>query len=151
MIPKIRPHQLEKAVSLSVEYCKSADFHRKLLEKSNKCPVLMYQLYKRGVFVFEDIEPFLSNRNTFILCYYFRKESNDFESFIRGKNKPRCVELSFFENISDIDLMIEYGYLPSSIEYHLKYDVIDSFINMYDLTQKAEWSPFEWSIKARVS
>jgi len=29
--------------------------------------------------------------------------------------------------------------------------VIDSFINMYDLTQKAEWSPFEWSIKARVS
>jgi len=43
--------------------------------------------------------------------------------------------------------MIEYGYLPSSIEYHLKYDAIDSFINMYDLIPKAKWSPFEWSNK----
>ena len=33
IFPKIRPYQLEKAVRLSIEYCKSADFRRKLLEK----------------------------------------------------------------------------------------------------------------------
>ena len=31
MLPKIRPNQLEKAVRLSTEYCKLADFRRKLL------------------------------------------------------------------------------------------------------------------------
>ena len=48
-LPKIRPHNLEKAVSISIEKCKLADFQRKLLEKSNECPVLIYHLRKRGV------------------------------------------------------------------------------------------------------
>ena len=74
MFPKIRPHQLETAVRLTIEFCQIADFRRKLLEKSNECPVLIYQLYKRGVFVFKDIKPFLRNREAFILSYYFRKE-----------------------------------------------------------------------------
>ena len=43
--------------------------------------------------------------------------------------------------------MIEYGYLPSSIEYCLKYDVIDDLVVFDDLNQEARWSPFEWSDK----
>jgi len=76
MLPKIRPHQLEKAVEISVEYCKSADFRQKLLEKSNECPVLIYQLHKKGIFVFEEIEPYLNSPGTFLFCYYFRKKIN---------------------------------------------------------------------------
>ena len=34
MLPKIRPHQLGKAVDISVEYCKLNDFRQKLLRKS---------------------------------------------------------------------------------------------------------------------
>jgi len=146
-LPKIRPHQLEKAVNLSIEYCQIAVFKRKLLEKSYNCPVLIYQLYKRGIFVFGEIEPFLKNDNAFLLCYYFRKEIEDFESFIKSKYKPYGFDKSFIENASDIDILIEYGYLPSSIEYCLKYDVIDDLLNVDNLSQKAKWSPFEWSIK----
>ena len=91
-LPKIRPHQLEKAVRLSVEYCKYSDFRQKLVEKSNESPVLIYQLYKRGVFVFEEIEPFLKNDNTFLLSYYFRKEIKDFDSFINRKYKPKGID-----------------------------------------------------------
>jgi len=36
-LPKIRPHQLEKAVRLSIEYWKYSDFRQKLVEKSNEC------------------------------------------------------------------------------------------------------------------
>jgi len=52
MLPKVRPHSLEHAVRLSVEYCKLAGFRGKLLGKSNECPVLIYKLHKMGVLVF---------------------------------------------------------------------------------------------------
>jgi len=81
LLPKIRPHQVEKAVRLSAEYCNFADFRRKLLENSNESPFLIYKLHKRGIFAFEEIEPYLEGKDTFLLGFYFRKEINDFESF----------------------------------------------------------------------
>jgi len=147
MFPKIRPHRLEQAVLLSVKYCKSADFRRKLLEKSNECPVLIYHLHKRGVFVFEEIEHFLKNRGTFLLSYYFWKEIENFESFIQSKRKPGDYDGTFFENTNNIDQLVEYGYLPSSIEFCLKYDVIDDLVVFDNLNLETKWSPFEWSIK----
>ena len=147
MLPKIRPHQLEKAVKLSAEYCQRAEFRRKLLEWSDMSPVLVYKLFKRGVFVFGEIEPLLEKRDSFLLCYYFRKEINDFEEFIKTKRKPYCFDQSFFENEFDMDQMIEYGFIPSSIEYCLKYDIIDELIDFTFINREAKWSPFEWSIK----
>ena len=147
MLPKIRPHQLDKAVRLSIEYCQIADFRGKLLEKSNECHVLIYQLFKRGIFVFEEIEPFLCSRDTFLLSYYFRNEIKDFYSFIKNKSKPHGIDDSCFKNTNDIDQLIEYGFLQSSIEYCLKYDVIDDLTVCENLNQEAKWSPFEWSNK----
>jgi len=145
--PKIRPHQLEKAVRLSIEYCKFADFRQKLLEKSKKCPVLIYQLHKRGIIVFEDIKPFLNDTFTYLLSYYFGKQIENFKSFIKTKWKPFGIDESFFENENEIDQLIEYGYIQSSIEFCLKYDVVDDLVIYDNLNQKAKWSPFEWSYK----
>jgi len=147
MLPKIRPHKLQKAVSLSIEYCKSVDFRRNLLEKSCLCPVLIYQLYQRDVFSLVEIEPFFMKEDSFMLCYYFWKVINDFQSYIRRKNMPPRIDVSFLLNGNDFDQLINYGYLPSSIEYCLKYDVIDDFVAFNDLNQEAKWSPFEWSNK----
>jgi len=147
MLPKIRPHQLEKSVRLSVKYCELPDFRQKLLEKSNLCPVLIFQLHKRGILAFAEIEPFFRNRGTFMLSYYFRKEIKNFKSFIRSKDKPHDIDESFFENENDIDLYTEYGFLPSSIEYCFKYDVIDDLARFDNLNQNIRWSPFEWSYK----
>jgi len=147
MLIRIRPHHLEKAVKLSIEYSKFADFRRNLLEKSNECPVVINRLFKKRVFIFEEIEPFLRNDNTFLGCYYFRKEIDDFESIIRTKKRPRDYDESFFENENDLDQLIEYGYHPSSIEYCLKYDVIDDLLKMNNLNRNAKRSPFEWSIQ----
>jgi len=147
MFPGFRPHQLERTVKLCMRHCQNIDFRYKLLEKSKNCPVLIYLLYKRGVFVFEEIEPFLKNIYTLVFCFYFRKEIADFDSFIRNKVKPNGIE-SFIMNPSEIDQMIEYGFLPSSIEYSLKYDDIDSLREIGNINQNgAIWSPFEWSFR----
>ena len=69
----------------------------------------------------------------------------DFNSFIESKFKSLDFGQSFFENKNEIDQLIEYGYIPLSIEYCLKYDMIDDFTSVNDLNQDAEWSPFEWS------
>jgi len=146
-LPKFHPHKLEKAVDFSIEYCRISDFRRKILEKSNKCPVLIYQLYKRDIFDFNEIKPVLLMRNAFILCYYFRKEIYNFEDFIQKKAKKYGIDFSFLNNESDIDQLIETGFLPISIEYCLKYDVIDDLKNFQITNSSAKWSPFEWSSK----
>ena len=149
MLPKMRPLQLEKAVMLSFKYCQIADFCRKILAKSNECPVLIHKLFKRGVFIFKEIEPFLIRNDTFLLCYYFRREIDDFNNFIKTKDKIYPFNQSFFENESYIDQLIEFGFLPSSVEYCLKYDVVDDLVGFDKLNQKAIWSPFEWSYQPK--
>jgi len=147
MLPKIRPHELEKAVRISKEYCQIADFRRKLIEKSEECPVLIYRLYKQNVFLFEEIEPFLNRRDCFLLCYYFRKEISDFTNQIGNKLQNHGFDMSFFENESEIDQMIQYGFIFLSIEYCLKYDDDEELKGFEILDQEAKWSPFEWSFK----
>jgi len=147
VLPKIRPHQLEKAVTVSAEYCKISDFRRNLLDKCNECPVLIYHLYTRDIIVFGEIEGYLRNENSFLISYYFRKEIEEFETFILKKLKPYSFDESFFENTNDLDELIEYGFHRSSIEYCLKYDDINELVGFHDLHQKAKWSPFEWSFK----
>jgi len=148
-LPKIRPHKLEKAVSLAIKYSQLDDFRQKLLEKPYKCPSLIYQLHKKGVFVFEEIEPFLRNKQSRIICYYFRKYIIDFENFVQNMYISCGDNRSFFENSNEIDQLIEYGFLPSSIEYCLKYDVVDDLFGFINLKLEAKWSPFEWSLKPK--
>ena len=95
----------------------------------------------------DKIEPFLKNKDTFLLCHYFYKEINNFESFIQSKDKPGNFDESFFQNVSDIDQLIKYGYHTSSIEFCLKYDMIDDLVVFDKLNQEARWSPFEWGYK----
>jgi len=149
MLPKIRPHQLEKSVKLSIEYCRIADFRQRIIEKSNQCPVLIYQLYKRGIIVFEEIEPFLRNCGSFLLSYYFWKENQSFGSFVERKVIPSDINKNILENTDQVDQMIEYGFMTSSIEYCLKYDVIYDLYDFNISNKEAIWSPFEWSIKPK--
>jgi len=144
--PAFRPLQLDRVVSLCVEYCKNADFRRKLLDCSLKCPILIYKLYKEGVFVFDEIEAHMESSESFLFCYYYRKEIKDFESFILDKSKPKDFDESFI-NDENVDQYLDYGFVPSTIEYCLKYDDIEVFRNLNSLNQEAKWSPFEWSRK----
>jgi len=93
-------------------------------------------LNKRGVFIFDEIEPILKGKDTFLANNHFLEEIKDLGSFLKSKSK-----------LNDIDQLIEHGYIQSSIEYCLKYDVIDSLLNMDGFHHTTSWSPFEWSNK----
>jgi len=149
MLPKIRPHQLEKAVSLSIQYCQRAEFRRELLRRSFKCPALIYQLFKKGILVFEEIIPFLGGRDALMLSYYFREYIPYFDSSRSIWRRYDYFSESLLENSENIDKLIEYGFLPLSIEYCLKYDVIDVLQDMEIFDQEIKWSPFEWSNKPK--
>ena len=96
-------------MSLAIKYCQIADFRRFLLGKLKYCPIIKYKLFKLGV-LFSTKSGF-----PYLLNYYFREEIDDIVSFVQKS--------------SDIELLIEFGFLPSSIEYLLKYDVIDELVN----------------------
>jgi len=147
--PLFRPLEVEKAARLAGEYAKNGDFRVKFLKKSEQCPILIYKLYKMGVLRFEEIDPVLKRMNSYILCYYFRKEIPDFQSFIRDKTKPYGFNEAYYVNGDDsVDLFIEYGFPPFSIEYCLKYDDIDVLGNLeINNNGEAIWSMFEWSYK----
>jgi len=147
-LPELRPFEIEKAVRLCVEHCKNSDFRQQLLEKTFFCPFLIHRLYGMGVFHFSEIFPNLSDRISFVQSFYFRKEITDFEHYIMNKIRPYDINPDVFKNDDDVDLYIKFGFLPSSIEYCLKYDDISIFRDLSINERKlCTWSPFEWSRK----
>jgi len=147
-IPSLRPLKIERAVEICIRYCQNHEFRREILKKIYKCPILIYRLYKRSVFVYSEIEPLLRSRNSFIPSYYFRKEIEDFNSFITSKKKPFDLDNSFLENEEEIDKIIEYGFVPSSVEYCLKYDDFAVFRDVFTTyPNNVRWSPLEWSAR----
>jgi len=148
LLPSFRPFSVEKVVKISFEYSFDLDFHRMLLERSFECPILNYRLYQSGFFNFEEIEPILMRKESSILFYYYRKEINDFNIVIKNKRNPQYFEENMIEDENKICLLIKFGFIPSSIEYCLKYDDILAFRPLFEpKMHNARWSPFEWSRK----
>ena len=102
VLPKIRPHKLEKAVEYSVQMCQNPDFRRKILEKFKECHVLIYHLHKRNVFWFEEIEPFLKPHNNDLYSCYFWKEIETFKKSFNNLTRSYEIDKAFFNNEIDI-------------------------------------------------
>jgi len=150
-LPSVRPFLLERAVTLCYKHCNNAEFRHFFLERSFNCPVLLHRMFKKNAFEFSEIEPnILGNQWAYILCYYFRNEIKDFDKVVGQKVVPDDFDHSFIENVEDLEKLIEFGFLPNSTEYCLKYDDIKVFKSKFDLNErKAKWSPFEWSYKPK--
>jgi len=143
-LPSLRPFMKEKAVKYCIFYCKHPDFRQKLLEKALICPVLLFRLFQNGTYNFNEIEPILKGDDSDLLCYYFRREIANFNSFIQSKQNHINVDSQLIDE--DLDQLIEFGFIQSSIEYCLKNDDISAFRCFRISNQrKAKWSPFEWS------
>jgi len=148
-LPSFRPFRFEVAVELCSKYCrKNQVFRQKLLVKAIDYPALIFRLYKKGVFNIEELEPLIDGGRPFLLRFYFRREIKFLGFDYRKTSELPKLDEVFFQNDENIDQMIEYGFLPSSIEYCLKYDDISIFREICIKNRKCvKWSPFEWSIK----
>jgi len=146
--PSLRPLLLEKVVSLCKDLCHQTDFKEKLVEKSALiCPVLLFRLFKLGVYTANDIKPLLQDDDCWLLCVYFRKQIRHFESCFKTKRKNFNIQLY---NDNDIDQMIDYGFVSNSIEFCLKYDDLE-VLKSHHISLKnnngqiGKWNPFEWA------
>jgi len=148
--PGLRPHKLAQIVNLCLDYCQNSSFKEKLLLKSIVvCPVLVHRLFQSNIYMFSDIEPLLYSSGCFVSIYYFWKEIKDFDRIINEQRKPFGPNTAFPGN-KDMEQMIEYGFVPSSLEYCLKYDDLTTFRDLFsnsNNTKTAKWNPFEWSRK----
>jgi len=150
ILPLLRPFSLDKAIELCLKHSENNDFRMMLLEKIFECPVLLYRLFKKGFYNFDEIMPVLQKKDTYILCHYFRKEIYDFNDFVKEKRKPTLYHDFPFENETVVNNMVEFGFKSSSIEFCLKYDDVESMPGAIEFNNKTlQWSPFEWSRKPR--
>jgi len=147
VLPKIRPHKLEKAVEYCFLLCQNQDFRRKLLERFKECYVLIYHLLKSNIFRIEEIEPFLKPRNNDLYFCYFWKEIETFKESFDKSIRSYGIDTAFFKNEIDMAMWIKYGFHPSCIEYCLKYDIIEDVVDFNTIPRAVKWSPFEWSLK----
>jgi len=149
-LPLFRPFCLEKATCLCCHYCSIDDFRVQFIEKSiSVSPVLLYRVFYNGIIPFSEIFPFIMQKGCLYGVYYFRKLLPDFDAILDSKRHENDDDL-FSGNESDLELMIEYGFVPNTMEYILKYDDIESLLSMdiqNRINEKAKWSPFEWSKK----
>ena len=87
-----------------------------------------------------------------MVFYYFHHDIHDIIQYTRNVSRHVDIDFSYLVNPDDFDLLIYYGFLPSSIEYCMKYDDIEGFNTILSNPKllnekKAKWSPFEWGKK----
>jgi len=150
--PKYRPHQINSVITIVREYIENETFRKLFIEKCSKiCPVLVFLLNNHGLIRFDEVIDELKCPKNLLLCYYFHNQIEDFASFIAKHNEPAFSDKQFLNDTENLDAMIQYGFLPSSVEYCLKYDDISSLkqhlIDPMELKRKKtiEWCPFEWT------
>jgi len=145
--PQIRPFMLERIVDLCYFHSNNLDFRNELLKNCHKCPVLIFRLYKLGVFVINDLVTQICEAKFPILNLYFINESKEFSTIDLNDKIFEGFSKTYLQ-IDRFKVLTEFGFLPSSIEYCLKYDDIDVFRGL-DTSSNViiNWSPFEWSYK----
>ena len=151
--PRYRPFHMKDTVELCKEYCESEDFRQKLLSKViNACPSLIYRLYKMGTLSFEEIEVALPQHTYDIIYLYFHKEFSNSGCINEDIYSLYSINKEFFDDNERVELILEYGFHPSSLEYCLKYDddlsISEQNIDLSKyIDREYEWSIFEWSKK----
>jgi len=149
-LPRYRPFLLNNVIKLCEEYIQNPLFKSKLLTMSLKlCPVIIYRLFMRGIYLFDEI---FEELDTFhrTACFYFRELIPMDHKLYHKMQKSPDFALINTENNKTVEMMIEYGFLPGTIEYSLKYDDIECLTrhsSSFNISNgiKAQWCIFEWA------
>jgi len=150
IFPSLRPLKIEKVVSLCEECMKLPGFREIILiDLFLKCPILIYRLFHKGYYTFNEIYVLLKNNKGSISIYYYKDQLKSFNNEDLIENVNISYDLSMFCDQQILD-MIQYGFIPKSLEYCLKYDDVDNIkskLSAYIVSSPGEaiWSPFEWS------
>ena len=140
LYPKLRPHHLGKFVLFCLPYLKDSSFRKIVLRKVLLfCPTLIHRLFQIQGFTKEEIHKSLEFHRRKFLCLFFK---NDIEVDYSG-----FIESSAEYSDTELDSLIQFGFPKQSIEFCLKYDLLEELDRrmMNNPKRECEWSHFEWS------
>jgi len=150
-LPKYRPHSLDKAVSFCLVHLKDIGFKNELIKRASlDCPILIHRLFLIGALSCDDFAEWIVQCRHFISYYYFKNEKLDFPHDLIKSGSEEIKRYGKNFDDYEVELLIKYGFLPTSIGFCLKYDDIDNLEKLlYTKGDKREdsviWSPFEWT------
>jgi len=153
LMPKYRPFLLSEVVDLCLLYLGFLDFKEKLLFHAvHECPVLIRRLYIKGAYNFSDLGRFVKGPGLSFFQFYFHDTISGFEERLQNIEYFDKYFHQIVQNKNDLNNLIEYGFLPSMIEYSLKYDdheKINDYFTVSNTNKEISliWSPFEWAMK----
>jgi len=144
--PRLRPQHLERFVIFCSNYLQDQNFRKIVLNEAFvQCPTLIHRLYRIQIFTKTEIkESLLFHRNR--LLYWFFKNEIDVDDTGFSYSQSNRNQGNWSKTV--LDSLIEYGFLPSSIEFCLKYDRLQEMNSIMMRNQNltiCKWSPFEWS------
>ena len=124
---KIRAFQLEETVDLCKKYLFDKQFRQNLLIGcSLRAPVLVHILYRANYYSLDETIGESRKKERYLFCYYFKKNLNDFEDLIQEHNYNSTIDMTPYNDDAFLELAIECGFHPTSIEYCIKYDELCS-------------------------
>jgi len=152
--PKFRHQNLESFVFFCSHYLQDASFKKEVLkEVFIVCPTLVQRLYQINCFTKPEIKESLEFHRRKFLCLFFKNVIEvDSSGFIDDKEAIDYQYLLEDGNGTELESLIQFGFLKYSMEYCLKYDQFEEIerimINNPNM-KECKWSPFEWSEKPK--
>jgi len=146
---RIRPFSMENVVSFCRVSCNNPVFKRILLQKSVRfVPLIAYKLFNEGVYNENEILQELNETKSVFPCMYFHDFLSDIRVFCQGFEDFNSLDDLLIE---ELDVFLENGFHPNSLEYFLKYDDFPKYQQHISTLEslgdmRVKWSAYEWSL-----
>jgi len=146
---ELRPLQFDRAAQLCKCWYHRAGFKNELRRQLFfKCPVLFYKLLIDGVFDINEIMEYYQRESHYSIILY-QDIIPDYSSFVKKIMGSGSADYLLKKKRKEKFL---FGFHPSSVEYCLKYDDIESlklhFENpSFSISNELKWNRYEWSQK----
>ena len=158
---QIRPLEIERLANLCEKLIKIDEprysFRKCLISIGlKKSPKLIHILFLKGVYEMAEVVPILEGIGLVLPVCYFFEHICDFFVFIKGfddisKCRKRVFDLCESDK-SGLFSLFKYGCFISTVEYCIKYDIHELFVELsnqpsFGMNTPYKWEPFEWSRK----
>jgi len=154
----VRTFWIDRIVSLCSKLCFNEGFKGEFLKIALfQCPMIIYRLLIDGVYTLDMIMKELENTGCLFSSLYFCDYTENPLEYLNTKHYDRFLLITMIPQLieNNFFLLKEVrinGFPKSSIEYCLKFDCLDIFLEFtqnagFNPNDRIDWSYFEWTKK----
>jgi len=146
---KFRPFLFSQIVDFLAQCCTNVIFKDYIIKNwININRALVFRLFKMGVYSIKEVQTNLMFEFSTLTYMYFKDYISDISEYFDILDFDQDLFDKYIGK--DIEFLINHGFEKDSLEYVLKFDILDSLESImiefnFQSLMYAEWSPFEWS------